>query len=184
MTTAKKPMSAEDMLAMPDDGKRYELVRGELAEMPPTSHEHGRIAMRFGRKVGNYVEENDLGHDIGAETGVIIARDPDTTLAPDYGFISFERMATPPPPRGYAGVVPDLVIEVISPNDRQSDIDAKTQMWIDAGARVVLVAYPNTREIYSHQDDGTVRRFGVDDTLTCEPVLPGFACPVADIFAF
>ena len=184
MTTAKKLLTADDLLALPDDGKRYELIRGELIEMPPASHNHGRVAERFGRRIGNFVEERDLGHGIAAETGVNIEREPDTTRAPDYGFISYERMAEPPPSRGYADVIPDLVVEVVSPGDRQPDIDAKAQMWLDAGVRLVLVAYPETQEVYAHHGDGSPVRYGPDDTLIGDPVLPGFACPVADIFAF
>lgn len=184
MTTAKKLFTSEDLLAMPDDGKRYELVRGELIEMAPASLDHGRIAARFGRWMGNFVEDRDLGHDFAAETGVNIERDPDTVRAPDYGFISYERMAEPPPSRGYADVIPDLVLEVISPNDRQPEIDAKTQMWLDAGVRLVLVAYPETREVHAHHEDGSVVRYGVGDTVVGDPVLPGFTCSMDDIFHF
>ena len=184
MTTAKKLLTTDDLLAMPDDGKRYELIRGELIEMPPASHEHGRVAERFGRRIGNFAEEHDLGHGIAAETGVHIERSPDTVRAPDYGFISYERKAEPPPRHGYAEVIPDLVLEVVSPDDRQTEIDAKTQMWLAAGVRLALVAYPESQEVYAHHDDGTVQRYGVGDTVAGDPVLPGFACPVADIFAF
>ena len=93
-------------------------------------------------------------------------------------------MAEPPPSRGYADVIPDLVLEVVSPNDRQRNIDAKTQMWLDAGVRLVLVAYPETREVYAHHDDGSVVRYGVGDTVVGDPVLPGFTCSVDDIFHF
>ena len=184
MTTAKKLLTADDLLAMPDDGKRYELIRGVLIELPLTSHEHGMVAARFGRRMGNFAEEHDLGHGVAADTGVNVERNPDTVRAPDYGFISYERMAEPPPPRGYADVIPDLVLEVVSPNDRQPDIDAKTQMWLEAGVRLVLVAYPETREVHAHHDDGSVVRYGMGDTVVGDPVLPGFTCPVADIFAF
>ncbi len=184
MTTAKKLLTADDLLAMPDDGKRYELVRGALIEMPPTSHEHGRVAARFGRRIGNFVEEHDLGHDIAAETGVNIERDPDTVRAPDYGFISYDRMAEPPPSRGFADVIPDLVVEVVSPGDRQPEIDAKTQMWLDAGVRLAMVVYPETQAVYAHHSDGLVVRYGIGDTVVGDRVLPGFTCPVADIFAF
>ena len=184
MITAKNLLTADDLMAMPDDGKRYELIRGELVEMPPTSHEHGMVAARFGRRMGNFAEEHDLGHDVAADTGVNVERNPDTVRAPDYGFISYERMAEPPPSRGYADVIPDLVLEVVSPNDRQPDVDAKTQMWLDSGVRLVLVAYPETREVYAHHDDGSVVRYGMGDTVAGDPVLPGFACPVVDIFAF
>ena len=184
MTTAKKLLTADDLMAMPDDGKRYELIRGELIEMPPASHEHGWIAERFGRRMGNFIEDHDLGHGVAADTGVNVERDPDTVRAPDYGFISRERMAEPPPPRGYADVIPDLVLEVVSPNDRQPDVDAKTQMWLDAGVRLVLMAYPETQEVYAHHDDGSVVRYGIGDMVVGDPVLPGFSCAVVDIFAF
>ena len=169
---------------MPDDGKRYELLRGVLVEMPPTSHEHGRIAARFGRRMGNFVEEHDLGHDVGADAGIHIERDPDTVRAPDYAFISYERADQPPPLRGYAQVIPDLEVEVVSPNDRQPDVDAKTRMWLEAGVRLALVVYPETQEVYAHHDDGSVKRFGIGDMVEGDPVLPGFSCAVADIFAF
>ena len=73
---------------------------------------------------------------------------------------------------------------MIAGDYRSSLVDAKTRMWLDAGVRLVLVAYIGTQEVVAHHDDGTVRRFGHGDTLTCEPVLPGFACAVADIFAY
>ncbi len=184
MTTQKKLLTVDDLMAMPDDGKRYELIRGVLIEMPPTSHEHGRVAARFGRRIGNFVEEHDLGHDIAAETGVNIERDPDTMRAPDYGFISYDRMAEPPLSRGFADVIPDLVVEVVSPDDRQPEIDSKTQMWLDAGVRLALVVYPEPQEVYAHHSDGLVVRYGIGDTVVGDPVLPGFACPVADLFAF
>ena len=184
MTTAKKLITSEDLLAMPGDDKRYELTRGKLIESAPASHNSSRVGLRFGRRVGNFVEERDLGHDFAAETGVNIERDPDTVRAPDYGFISYERMAEPPPSRGYADVIPDLVLEVISPNDRQPEIDAKTQMWLDAGVRLVLVVYPETREVYAHHEDGSVVRYGVGDTVVGDPVLPGFTCSMDDIFHF
>ena len=184
MTTAKAMMTADDLLAMPDDGNRYELVRGELIEMAPASHNSSMVGMRLGRWIGNFVEEHDLGHDVGADAGVHIERDPDTVRAPDYGFISYERAAQPPPMRGFANVIPDLVLEVVSPNDRQPEVDAKTRMWLSAGVRLALVAYPETQEVYAHHDDGSVERYGVGNTLAGDPVLPGFACPVAEIFRF
>ena len=126
-----------------------------------------------------------LGYSLAAETGIYIQRGPDTIRAADYAFVARERIIEPLPAQGYAfGVIPDLVVEVASPNDRQPEIDAKTQMWLDAGVRLVLNVYPQTQEVYAHHDDGSVQQFGVNDVLTCEPALPGFACSVADIFTY
>ena len=63
-------------------------------------------------------------------------------------------------------------------------MERKIRLWLDAGVRLILVVYPTMQEIHAHHDDGTVHVFGVADTLTCEPVLPGFSCPVADIFTY
>ncbi len=184
MTTSKKLITADDLLALPDDGRRYELVRGELVEMAPGSDEHGFAGSELSWRLGAFVSQHRLGTSRIAETGFWIERNPDTIRAPDYAFISYDRMPNRPSHRGYAQVVPDLVVEVASPNDRQPEIDAKTQMWLDAGVGLVLNVYPETQTVYTRHDDGSVRRFGPDDILTCDPVLTGFTCPVADIFAF
>ena len=183
MATAKKLMTAsDDLLAMPNDGMRRELIRGELIEMPPASDDHGFVGSEPSWQIGAFVRRHRLGRDRIAETGFQLA--PDTVLAPDYAFISYERMSSRPQSRGYAQVIPDLVMEVVSPNDRQPLVDRKIRLWLDAGVRLVLVVYPASQEVHTHLDDGTVQRFGPGDTLTCEPVLPGFACAVDDIFAY
>ena len=152
--------------------------------MAPAADRHGIVADRTGRRLGNFVEAGDLGHTWAADTGFWIERLPDTVRAPDYAFASHERLSGHVPERGYAEVIPDLVVEVASPNDRQPEINAKTQMWLDAGVRLVLNVYPETQEIYAHHHDGTMQRFGVDDTLSGDPVLPGFSCTVGDIFIY
>ena len=184
MTTARKLLTADDLLAMPDDGKKYELVRGELIEMPSPGFVHGVVTARLGMRYGRFIEERDLPFIYGAEAGIYIEQGPDTVRAADFNVISLERISIPIPDRGYVfGAIPDLVVEVISPGYSATEAEGRARMWLEAGVRLVVVAYIATREIVTHCDDGTVRRFGMNDTLTCEPVLPGFACPVADIFA-
>ena len=184
MTTAKKLLTAADLLAMPDDGKRYELIRGELSEMPSPSFMHMAVTGRIGYLITDFVVERNLGFIYGPEASAYIARGPDTVRAADYGLIARARLPEVLPERGYIfGAVPDLVVEVVSPEHRASVVNAKTQMWLAAGVRLVLTIYIETHEIVTHRSDGAIQRFGIGDTLTCEPVLPGFACPVADIFA-
>ena len=183
MTTAKKLMTASELMALPDDGNRYELIRGELITMAPASAPHGGVTDRIGRRIGNFVEAHNLGRTYAAETGVFIEHDPDTVRAPDYAFISRERIAGASVSSGYSEIIPDLVVEVVAGDYRSSVVDAKTRMWLDAGVRLVLVAYVGSEEIAAHYDDATVERFGIDDTFTCGAVLPGFSCPVSDIFA-
>ena len=182
MTTAKKLLTADDLLAMPDDGMRRELIQGELIEMPPASDDHGFVGTEVSWQIESFIRQRRLGRGRMAETGFQLASD--TVLAPDYAFISYERMAGRPPSRGYAQVVPDLVVEVFSPGDRQPQLDRKIRIWLEAGVRLALVVYPQRQEVYAYHADGSVARFGNDDMLTCEPVLPGFSCPVADLFTY
>ncbi len=86
MTTAKRLITADELMAIPDDGKRRELIEGELFEMPPAGDDHGFVGAEFTVTVGGFVRQNRLGTSRMAETGFQLA--PDTVLAPDYAFIS------------------------------------------------------------------------------------------------
>lgn len=185
MTTARKLLTADDLLAMPDDGNRHELVRGELITMPPPGFMHTVVTGNFGLRIGNFVLQNGLPYVGGPEAAAYVEQSPDTVRASDYAIYHRQHIAGPPPEGGYIpGLVPELVVEVISPGYRSAaGIAERVRMWRDAGVRLVVVAHIATREIVTHGDDGTVRRFTIRDTLTLEPVLPGFACSVADIFA-
>src|SRR5437868_2758438 len=120
MSAAAEPtpklLTAEDMLDRMGQG-RWELVRGEVREMPPAGWEHGVRAMRFGARLMVYVETHGLGTVLAAETGFLVSRDPDTIRAPDAAYITREKVPERLP-SGWVTVVPDLVIEVISPGDR------------------------------------------------------------------
>ena len=184
-TTPQTLLTADDLLAMPDDGKKYELVRGELIEMPPPSVVHAVVTGRLGYRISHCIEANNLPFIYGTEAGIYLEQAPDTVRAADFTVISLERIGGAVPERGYViGLVPDLVVEVVSPGNSAPAAERSAQMWLDAGVSLVLTALIDAREIVTNHDDGVVRQFGIDDTLTLDPVLPGFACPVADIFTY
>lgn len=184
MTTAKTLLTADEFLAMPDDGKNYELVKGELVEMPPPGFMHEFIVAQFIMRFGNFVRPRNLGIVTGG-TGIYIEQNPDTVRAPDCAFISHERITMPLPDRGYvSGLIPDLAVEVVSPDYSVAQARVRAQMWLDTGVRLALAAHIATREIITYRDDGDVQRFGMGDEFNREPVLPGFACAVSDIFNY
>ena len=186
MTTARKLLTADDLLALPDDGNRHELVRGELITMPPPGMTHITVTGRMGRRIGNFAEELGLTFIDGPEAAAFIDENPDTVRAADYALIPFRPGVDSLPEQGYVpGLIPALAVEVISPGYRSAAaIAERVRMWLDAGVRLVVVAHIADREIVTHCDDGSVLRFTTDDILTLEPVLPGFTCPVSDIFAY
>ncbi len=181
MKTQPKPMTADELFALPDDGLRYELVDGELRTMTPSAGEHGVIASRLDRRVATWVETQHLGLVFGAETGFRIRTDPDTVRAPDLAFIRGERISDPSVLQSYVPIVPDLVAEVISPNDRYTEVDAKVAEWLDAGVELVWVINPRRRTVAVHSPGGILLRTEADE-LTGGTVLPGFACRVAELF--
>ena len=167
---------------MPDDGKRYELIEGELIEMAPAGGRHGRVGAKIVTRLCLYVERTDLGELLASEVGFFLQRDPDTVRAPDAAFIAKNRLPPEGIPVGFVDTIPDLVVEVVSPNDRAGQLQAKVEQWIEHGVKVVWLVHPESRSImvYRSLSDVHVRHEG--DVLTGDPVLPDFSCPVAEIF--
>lgn len=175
-------MTAEELLERPDDGMRHELIEGELTTMAPAGGPHGGLTFDIGLIVGPYVKQNRLGQCYVAETGFVIGRDPDTVRAPDLAFIRAERVPDKSV-RGFYSVVPDLVIEVVSPSDRAGEVNRKALSWLDAGVRLVWVVYPETETVAVHRRGDVVSLLRKDEAvLSGEDVLPGFTARLGDIF--
>jgi Uma2 family endonuclease len=85
-------------------------------------------------------------------------------------------------PRGFFPGAPDLAVEVVSPGDTAAYLESKIQDYLGGGAQRVWVVYPDTRSVVVHQPNGTARRYGADDTLTDEELLPGFSLPLEELF--
>ena len=114
-------LTGDDLLRMPEEGKRFELVRGEMVEMAPPGIEHGKRSGRIFRLLDEFVEEQDLG-TVTVESGFYLERSPDTVRGPDVAFISKERLDPNAEVTGFGEIVPDLAVEVISPNDTYAEV--------------------------------------------------------------
>ena len=190
MTTATKPiakpaaklLTADDLLRLDAEGVRGELIRGELSETMPAGHRHGKILMKLAVRLGAFVEPRKLGALVGSDSGVLLERDPDTVREPDIAFFSAEKIPLDADIPGYAEEVPELVVEVVSPSDRRAAINDKALMWLRYGARLVWVVRPDARAVDVHREGSPVVALGESDALDGMDVLPGFSCPVRDIF--
>ena len=182
MVAGPELMTAEELLRLPSDGRRYELVRGELRTLPPTGFEHGGATSRFDRSLGHYVQAHQLGEVVTGEPGFLLATNPDTLRAPDVAFVRRERLVEVGPVRGYWPGAPDLVVEVISPNDLYTEVDEKVAEWLEHGTRLVFVVNPRRRSVAAHRPGQPVRVFGPDDVLDGEDVVPGWTLSVRDLF--
>jgi Uma2 family endonuclease len=181
MAIQDRLMTADDLWQLPDEGLHHELVRGELRAMAPPGEEHGWLTANLVTPLATHVRAHGLGRVYG-ELGCKLERDPDTVRAPDVAFIRQERLAAPPQP-GYWLGAPDLVVEVVSPHDRYSDVDEKVATWLAHGTRMVLVVNPRWQSILVYRPDRPLRLLTEDDSLDGEDVVPGWQLPVRAIFS-
>jgi Uma2 family endonuclease len=176
-------VTAEELLRMPDDGGRYELVAGEIRKMSPPGWRHGKCAMQVGLMVGEFARQHDLGDSFASETGFLLARDPDTVRAPDYAFIRKDHLPTREPEEAYWPGPPDLAVEVVSPGDTMAEIDDTVQAWLDAGAMMVWVVNPRWRSVTVYRSAANIKTLTENEELSGEDVVPGFRCRVAELFS-
>ncbi len=182
MTTTLQRSTANELFEMPDDGFRYELVKGELRKMSPSGGEHGVVVVNITLLLGQHVKINNLGACCGAETGFKIASDPDTVQAPDLAFVSRERIPESGVPKKFWPGAPDLAVEVVSPGDTYSEVEEKVEEWLAAGARAVWVLNPKRRSVSVYRSMSDVTHLSEGDELDGGEVVPGFRCKVSEIF--
>jgi Uma2 family endonuclease len=182
MTVGQKPVTAEELLRTPDDGLRRELVRGEVRTMAPAGSAHGRTAVNVTTPLDGHVKQNELGAVFAAETGFKISSHPDTVRAPDVAFVRCERVEIVGEIEGYWPEAPDLAVEVVSPNDRFSEVEEKVEDWIAAGTRMVLIANPRSRTVTVRLPGNKIEILTERDTIQGGEVVPGWTLPVADVF--
>ena len=175
-------VTAAELLDMPDDGYRYELVRGELRKMAPAGAEHSAIGIKVGISLGSHVMANDLGTVFGADGGFLLERNPDTVRAPDVGFVRRERVEETGLVRGYWPGAPDLAVEVISPNDLYTEVAEKVEEWLKAGTLMVVVVDPRRRVATVHRPGQEAVTLAEGETLEGNDVVPGWRMLVGDIF--
>ncbi len=181
-STTTHLMTAEELLEMPDDSFRYELVKGELRKMSPAGHDHGRIAMSLAAPLYQYVKTRRLGEVYAAETGFKLYSDPDTVRAPDAAFIRQERVERVGNTKGYWVGPPDLAVEVMSPSDTVGEVEEKVQEWLEAGTGLVWVVSPKLRTITVYRSLTDITILTEKDTLDGGDVVPGFQYAVAELF--
>lgn len=185
MSTAAAPrvITPEEFYRMGDAARGYELVNGEMKELGMSAQScrvGGQIYVQF----EIYARGKHPGWAFPPETGYrCFAEDRGLVRKPDASFITLNRMTREQyEEEGYIEIVPDLVAEVISPNDLAGDVEEKLAEWLGAGVKVVWIIYPETRTVRIHRRDGESAFLRSSDTLAAPDVLPGFSLPIAELF--
>ncbi len=181
MSRSTRMVTAEELARLPEDHCRYELVKGRIIRMSPVGWRHGKVVASLLLALGRYIQQNRLG-EIVTEVGFVLSSNPDTVRAPDLAFIRQDRLP-PVDPRGFWHGAPDLAVEVLSPEDRATEVEEKVDEYLQHGVTVVLVVDPDVESVSVHRRLAPPLAVqGADAVLEIGDVLPGFSDTLANIF--
>lgn len=179
-------LTADEFLVHPAAQEASELVRGEIRMMTPAGGRHGVVAGRVYRQLGAHVDAHALGLCFGDNIGYrlpIPGGTRDTVRAPDASFVAAGRLTLAEVPRGFIPLAPDLVVEVLSPDQTAADVDERMADYVAAGTRLFWVVDSDRRTVAVHAHDAPPHWLGADDRLDGGDVIPGFSLPVHELFA-
>lgn len=182
MDVATRLLTAEEFAELPEDERVSELVRGRVVDMPPPGMGHGAIQLDLGARLLDHVKARGLGRVI-VGSGVILERAPDTVRAPDISLFLRREGEVRRLSAGYSEDMPDLAVEIASPSDSRPAVRRKAESYIAAGIALVWLIDPRARTVLVYDADGDTRLLREGEVLDGGDVLPGFAIPVADVFA-
>jgi Uma2 family endonuclease len=181
MSTAATTVTPDELLRMPD-GVAYELVNGELLEREMGA-KAAWVAGQVHTALNLYSQQTSAGWAFPDGTGIqCYPDDPGKVRRPDACFVAAGRFESNEVPDGFLRLAPDLVVEVVSPNDFYYDVEQKVGEYLDAGVRLVWVIDPANRKVKVYRNDGRVTQVDESAELSGENVLPGFSCRVGDLF--
>lgn len=158
---------------------RWRLIQGELFMMSPAGGQHGAVCHNLAFILGSYIKQSKAGYAFGAETGFVLARNPDTMLAPDASFITADRAELIT--EKFIDGPPDLAVEVISPSQSAPNATEKAEQWLELGTQMVWLVWPRKRCITVHEAGKPDRTFEPGQSITDVPFMPGFVCAVAEV---
>jgi Uma2 family endonuclease len=166
-----------------DNRDHYEIVDGIRVELPPMSVDSQIIASRLARHLGNFGAAKDIG-EACTEVLFKLPLKKDRNRKPDVAFVSHSRWPKykPMPDTNAWDVLPELCVEVISPNDTGDEIETKVDEYLRAGVSLIWVVYPRQERFYVYESASAIRRLTRDDTLDGGTVLPGFTLPLSELF--
>ncbi len=178
-------LTAADLAELPTSFSsgdvRYELDDGRLVVLAPPGHTHGRRQAKIVQYLGSEAEDRGLG-EVCAEVGIVLRRKPDRVVGADAAFILTASLPARRSKEGYLETIPEIVVEVRSKNDSSNEVRANKEEYFAAGVQLVWVLDPDDKTVAEYRPDCDVHLFTCDHSLST-PLLPGFAIPVAKLFA-
>lgn len=184
MTLPRRRMTLAEFRTLPDDGQRYELLKGELFVTPAPSGRHQRISTALVGHLWTFTTTHQVGMLISAPVDLRFS--PEDSVQPDILFIRRERLSIYDEHEGVVGV-PDLLIEILSPSNPEHDLVKEREMYSRYGVPEYWIVDPvaETIHVLTQQGEGLDlwQQFGGSDQLT-SPMLPGLRLDLAAVFGY
>jgi Uma2 family endonuclease len=193
MSTAVRQATAEDLLDMPDDGMERFIIDGVLYEefvndesqelgMTVRNSDHARLVIRIGGFMDQWLmqQPKPRGWVGGGEAAIRLKPKPETSIGVDVAYVSPDVMAKQK--TKIIEGVPSLIVEVLSPSDRQEKISKKLRSYLKAGVKHVWVVDPEFQTVMIHRPNAKPVSVNADGFLTAEPDMPGLKIELALVF--
>lgn len=182
-------MSIDEYVARFEE-QPFEIINGEIWAMTPAKKKHSKISKRIYDRILFFLSEHDLG-EVFFETAFILEDVTDWVAGsrvPDVMFYECNRYdaheAENPDDEGKPFIlVPDLVVEIISPTDKYTEVNQKLDAYLGDGVKLIWIVDPQRKTISVYEGSDTPKTLREDDTLTGGDVLKGFELGVKEVFA-
>jgi Uma2 family endonuclease len=180
---SKTRLTAEDLWLMPEE-ERGDLVNGEVVREPYTGWRHGRLMLRLGSALLEYVKRHGAGDVAVGDVAFVLdlPHDRERVRGADIAFISAQRLQKGMPPEKFFHGAPDLAVEILSPSQTFASVEQKVLDYLEAGSRLVWVINPASRSATVYRAGGIGRLLCEHEQLQGEDLLPGFSILLSEIF--
>jgi Uma2 family endonuclease len=177
--TIKRTATLQDLLNMPKDGNKYELVDGEIV-VSPAGMRHSEIAVNISGLIWEFLQKNPIGKVYSSDVGIVFPNG--NVRSPDVTFIGLAKLPEGRSPESFGEIAPDLAVEVLSPNDSLKELGKKIGEYLENGVPIVWLVDPVHQTVTVYRSLTETRQFTSRDTITAEPALPGFSVPINRFF--
>lgn len=182
MATTASLLTAEEYASLPDADRPTDLVRGQVIVMPPPMPRHGELCARVAYLIQRFLEDHPLGRILSNDSGVITERDPDTVRGADVAYYSYDGVPKGPLRDGLLSTPPEFVVEVLSPEDRWSEVQQKVNEYLAIGVDTVCLVDDTTRSLHVFRTGRPPELLKATDDLSLPQILPEFQVRIGRIF--
>ena len=169
----------QDLLNTPRDGRKYELVDGEIL-VSPTGLQHSEVSARIAGLIWWFLEKNPLGKVYSSDVGIAFPNG--NVRSPDVTYVSLGKLPDGRSPETFGELIPDLAVEVLSPSDSLKELGRKVGEYLENGVPIVWLVDPAQRTVTVYRSLTQTEQLDANDVITAEPVLPGFSVEVRRFF--